>query len=249
MNKAEYERTQAERRFTEWAVVNKHNVMSSYPRSGRNYLSALISKATGRVVVQGVEPLNHGVGLADVFLFVAHLDRWKILGDKGTYILLLRDPRDCILSDMYKREVEGKVETVEELVANRELTANSARMWTDYFSAFLKYGPHIVQYERLCLSPIETLEGILEFLNVVPVEKIPKVIRSRDMVKPDVRELFGFQQVVFASGAERYNAHCLKWQRDPLVGQGFLDTIWGEAGEIMQEYGYLQHGHSVTIGV
>ncbi len=59
----------------------------------------------------------------------------------------------------------------------------------------------------------------------------------------------GFVKTRFRTGDDRYKNHCLKWQRDPLMGQQQLDIIWEEAGEPMQQFGYVEGGHCGIPGV
>lgn len=245
MNKEEYDRKREQ--FIEWAASNDHNIMTSFPKSGRNYLAGLIRKASGRIVVAGVnpdvDPSNPGLCFSDVFLYVVHLGIWQVRGDKGRYILLIRDPRDAILSRTYQEAVETVRDPGEVLKSNRWVV-NNIRTWVDYFTLFMQYSPHIVQYERLCMSPIETLESIFGFLGLEPVEKVEDVIPMYDMVKPDPMELRKFVRKKFTTGRDRYEVHCLKWQKDSLIDQDFLDNIWREAGDLMESYGYTKQGHS-----
>ncbi len=244
MDRAEYEKEKEQ--FSSWAAENKHNVMSSFPRSGRNYISGVLSQVTGKVIVQGINPQEiHHVDFSDVLLFVAHLARWEIRGDKGRYILLIRDPRDAILSRMYHRVAESG-ESVQDLLNDDALVVHNINVWKDYFRVFLPYEPHVMQYERHCLSPCDSISGILEFLQVDPIEDIMATIRSRDLVNPDPFSLDARVKRDFQSGGERYKAHCLKWQRDPLIPQRFLDIIWTEASELMKRYGYMKDGHRIA---
>lgn len=224
--------------FSSWAAANEHNIMTSFPKSGRNYLGALIRRASGKRVINGISPIE-----PDVFLYMAHRGRWSIRGDKGRYILLIRDPRDAILSRTYTQAIEAS-ESTEHLISREDWLIENIGNWLGYFTEFMQYEPHLVRYESLCLQPATTLSVIFQFLGIEAVEDLGEVIAGNDLRKPDPMEPRGFVPTVFKTGLERYNAHCLKWERDPLVTESYLDIIWREAATVMEEFGYTELGHN-----
>jgi len=243
MNSAELQQVREE--YNAWSVENEHNIMCSYPRSGRNYVSSLLRRLTGRVIQAGIAPPD-GMTFSDVFLNVAHLKKWDISGDKGRYVFLVRDPRDCILSAQYHRASRTD-ENVQELMANRGLIRHSAWQWTEYIDVLMPYKPHIVQYEKLMLRPVETVAGLLEHLSIEPIDDIARIVKEYDITKPDPIDPRTVESMTFNDGLERYRDHCLKWQRDQLMDEESLNIIWDQAGDKMLSFGYTPSGHSADI--
>ena len=160
----------------------------------------------------------------DVFVFLFHRDRWDILGDKGKYILLIRDPRDAILSRTYMR-AQRDSRSVESLFEDSDwMIEQNISEWRRYFETYLQYEPLIVQYEKLCLDPVKVVAEILEFLV--------------NDIRPD-----SVKETPSAAGQVSYDQHCMKWKRGNVATESFLSAIWSRLGDIMTQYGYTEDGH------
>jgi len=212
--------------FSEWARHNPHNLLISFPRSGRNWLGALLRGASGKMVAPGVLDAQPTYYYKDLFIFMFHRGRWDILGDKGKYILLIRDPRDAILSRTYMR-AQAESRSVESLFedSNWMLELNIDE-WRRYFDTYLQYEPLVVQYEKLCLDQAKVVAEILEFLV--------------NDIRPDAVN----DEPISASGQAHYDEHCMKWKRGSVVPESFLSAIWSRIGDLMTEYGYSEGGYS-----
>jgi len=254
MDPKEYER-QAEwdrlnRSFSDWAVSNKHKILTSFPKSGRNYLGDMLRRASDKIIRNGIP--THENDYSDVFMFVLHRARWEIRSDNAKYILLIRDPRDAILSRSYTEANDRGAYPVSSLLDNEYWVRTNIQEWKNYFHTFLPYECHLVQYEELCMFPVETLTGIFEYLEIEPIADLLSVVKSVDCIKPDPVRETEFEKVDFESGFERYRRHCLKWQRDPYlsaaaISRAYLNLIWEEAGDTMEQYGYERYCHGDMI--
>lgn len=232
--------------FNKWAESHDHNILTSFPKSGRNYLGDLIRRISNLPVINGILPAP-GVSYDDIHLYVAHRGIWKIRNNHGNYILLLRDPRDAILSRVYTCLLVETDKTIEHFMKDTEWILSNIKEWLMYFTIFIPYNPLIIQYEHLCLSPFDTLQSIFEFINLPQERDIVSVITEYDLTKPDPLKANDLIPHSFPTGYDRYIDHCLKWQKDPSITPVFLETIWNEAKEIMKQYGYTENGHSLHI--
>jgi len=230
--------------FTAWASVHEHNMLVSFPKSGRNYFGTLLRRASGKIVINGIPEVDDHP-YEDVFIFICHRGRWDIVGDQGKYIMLVRDPRDAILSRTYQRSRESSI-PVPELLGRKEwLFDENILEWVAYFQILLPHDPLVIQYEHLCLDPEKIVLQTLTFLEATPFQDLSMMIQDSDLIKPDPHKDTEMVKTDFFSGRDRYNAHCLKWQKDPYVTEGYLDAIWTLLGELMEQYGYTETGHEV----
>lgn len=239
-----YDRLKAQ--FSEWAETHSHNILTSFPKSGRNYLGSMLRRASHRKVMNGLPGQEDALDFSEVYLFVLHRQRWELRGDKGNYILLIRDPRDAILSRTYT-EANTRGAKVGTVIEDDDWMETNVREWEAYFDTFLSHKCHPVQYEELCLFPVETLSGIFDYLNIEPVVDLLTVAKEDDQVKPDPLKENDFVNCNFATGFERYRRHCLKWQRDPHVTEAYLQKIWRSLHIPMERYGYSNPGHATSL--
>ena len=246
-----YKMQSAKWEFSEWARDHPHTILVSYPKSGRNWIASLIARSTGKRVMR----MHNVVTARDegpfdykkCFLYACHRGIWHILGERGRFILLIRDPRDAFLSSAYHRgdEENPAVEDIELRLQDPSWLAWEINNWRTYFDVFPKSNPLLVQYEKCCLYPVETVTAMLQFLHVPRILDIRKVVTIADSIKPDARIPNKFKAFEFATDLDRYNAHCLKWQRDDLADDLFLRTVWTELGDIKLHYGYTETWHDL----
>ena len=232
--------------FTEWSRTHAHNMLVSFPKSGRNYFGALLRRASGKIVVNGIPEVDSHP-YEDLFIFICHRGRWDIVGEHGKYILLVRDPRDAILSRTYQRSTESGIDVQNLLQDNGWLYEQNVYEWIRYFDILKPHNPLIIQYERLCLDPGKVVMQTLDFLDVKPVENTDAVVENYDLIKPDPHRYEEMERTSFASGQDRYDRHCLKWQRDDYMTQPVLDATWRILGPLMFDYGYTETGHADTL--
>lgn len=244
-------------KFVEWAKEHPFVLLVSYPRSGRDWLSWTITSVTGRPIE---DPFVADGDYAEYILFKTHGTRKEIRENAsgGRYIILIRDPRDCILSDAYRRVVHDQnCPDVTRMTVSlvEKATDLACQNWPLAVDRYGKYESIIVQYEHLCLFPCQVMEAVFGFIGVPGSDAdVLEAIHRRDRVKehelchPDpknVKEVI--TRAAFPSHQARYEASCLKWQRDSFFRPRFTERLWDKLGDMMARFGYTEHGHDVAM--
>jgi len=188
------------------------------------WLSSAVGLSTGRRVYN-LELHKTRVPLQNQY-FTTHLYDWFNFYKTAKYVLLIRDPRDAIRSHT---ELKIRNGVSEDIWNNHDFFRHEAGLWASYFERALEMDSIIVQYEHLCLWPVEILEWILRFAKQPMREKaIPSVMRE-------------------AGSREYYQQHCLKWQRDSRFTTEHNGIIFSRVGDIMKHYGYGPYGHTQLL--
>lgn len=241
--------------YYEWVSRIETPVVSqvSFGRSGRHWFAALIHDICD-VHVHGPEgwEVEYPFKLRYIHDHRGLLEYAKNLKT----VLLVRDPRDALLSEMYHHVYLWHLyETMEECVRNFQPGALKLDMkltwWASFFEKFLPHDTIVVQYEHICLYPVETIQRVCDFVGFEIKRDPLEVIRSTDSVVRNKTEVLAYtrnrEKVCFATGEERYASQCLKWQKDDLLPEGTLEYIWDNLSHIMLDWGYSETGHTTNL--
>ena len=246
-------------KFLEWARENEHTELVSLGRSGREWIWHLLEAITGKPV--GVLPEinsfdNYSVTLnnyEDYLLFMIHNGTGQHSPETGKYILLIRDPRDAILSGAYYHPVFLDKNTTPEQLLDPVRGLNwwkfKVDRWEWLFDVYLPLSPLVIKYETLCLNPLSEIMKILLFLDIPIVNPIMDVVRELDATKQHERQGNETISKVFDSPEQRYMDHCLKWQRDPLFTEAHNKRVLNRLEDMMLHWGYLPNGHNLNLFV
>lgn len=240
-------------RFWQWARDNECMIFISYPRSGKQWMRFLLRSITGKKVnfPYGIDASNYG----DFLYFNQHCIKGndKIKSGNIKIMLLVRDPRDVALSRAYYATRWGwtKDTYLTTEIMDDFATTTSSR-WREEIILSHNLNPlAVIQYEQLCLYPVESLNEALQCLGNPPrVMCIEDAISLHDRTKTlsvhNGEIAMEIQPQVFNDGLARYQRHCLKWQRDDMFTEKHADMIWEACGETMMQYGYTKEGHVHT---
>lgn len=246
-------------KFLEWARQNKHTELVSLGRSGREWIWHLLEGITGKPV--GVLPEinsfdNYSVTLnnyKDYSLFMIHNGTGLHCPETGRYILLIRDPRDAILSGAYYHPIFLDKNTTPEQLLDPVRGFNwwnfKVDRWEWLFNVYLPLSPLVIQYETLCLDPKRVMLRIIKFLDIPMVNHMSSVIEKLDATKHNAKKGNETIPIIFSSSKERYRNHCLKWQRDPLFTEAHNKRVLNRLEDIMLHWGYLFNGHNLNLFV
>jgi len=233
--------------YFSWGRDNPHVVQGSLPRSGRNWLSNMMQLAYGAITKDAT--ISLASELIDVTYIMDHgpvhsisyFERNDIgdvpsLHDDTKYIILVRDPRDALLSWCHctkKKLVHASGSTAADYWPEEFLFMKLQR-W-EFFLDFINEPHHLViQYERMCLNPTIELIRMGRFLGIEPIVDLDDVVRETDLAN-------------FGSGIDRYHMQGLKHQRDPFFPKNWSGIILDYIGHTMREWGYFPEGHSASI--
>lgn len=246
-------RQQSYEKFLAWVKDNPCVIQPSHERSGRFWLARLLRGTTGH------ETRVAGEAFADpesVLYFMCHdYGRSIEVAPGAKYVLLVRDPRDAIMSYAYfrichlRQPREGEIERTFKDPSWRE---DRAQRWESYLTNYLPLDTLLVYYERLCLYPLAEIGRILDFLEMREALPIMRVVRHFDSLKYDALEEPRYERTVhgtadYGTGMERYDAHCLEWQRDAMFTEDDRKWFWERLGETMIHHGYSSDGHTRNL--
>ena len=223
----------------------------SFPRSGRHLLQPMLGQVTGKRVV-GVGNVNPEA-FGDVLCFADHGGSWKVAPKNGKYILLVRDPRDVLLSySMHMVWAKGgrKEITAEQglgILDNEKFMSRWTWGWQDLLTIYQPLNTLVIYYERLLLYPDVELSRACDFLETPMVGDPLVVISELDCQKDDISKPRGYRKTSFLTPWDRYQVHCLKWQRCPAFLKRYVPRIWKRLGETMADHGYVKEGHSLRL--
>lgn len=213
--------------YNTWANNNKHNIQISVQRSGRVWFSSMILYC----IEQSRFPMERTFGdypIPDYYnpYLTTHWYGWLPLKDDVKYILVIRDPREQIMS-LCKYAIRHKKTIKESWIVNCCVT------WRKYLE-LLKYNTFLIQYEQICLQPELTLTKVLDFTGLSKIKTEKETVEYLDKVKN-------------MNNIDRYNKHAIKWQRCGSFFGKFVPIIWNELKDIMPYFGYLENGHNMNM--
>lgn len=248
-------------RYLDWSMDNPTTWQVSYPRSGRTWLSLLMENVTGKWYP---DPANVNCGSYEYPYFRVHGfgDPYHRALDRNAdlkVILLVRDPRDCAISDAYRRVYHDQAIDVHTMSIDliEETVKDVCDQWGDRIYYYQRRAGLVVSYENLCIFPHKNIERILEFLGEDPVKDINAVITTHDRVKrvhllreendegKNIKKVTN--SVLYTNGYERYFQSCMKWVNNPLFLEEFNRRIFSELGGFMWKFGYTEHGHKLDL--
>lgn len=209
----------------------------SFPRSGRTWLSSLICNSAKCQLVP-VDYRNGHQGYdwdaRKLAYYTAHWQRGFLPNSNTRFVLLVRDPRDAILSVMYyARDVNGR-----NLFGNSKRLKRECLYWKLHIDTMLNQKSFLMmQYERLLLYPASSVQRILDFAGFVVKKSI------YDVIVKDDRSKFG--EVM--TGKDRYTKQALGWILDTGFTKIHKDIIWDILGDTMIRFGYTENGQDISV--
>jgi len=226
----------------------------SCPRSGRNWLRYLISESLDRddqaiISVENCEAPYHQY----VYLM------WHITTDRPDpprnckYISLIRDPRDVLLSRAYSHIIKQRPSSRELTNEDIEfqiwrLSHDEINSWVTYHEKLPPLDPLVIQYEYMCLQPEKVITQVLDFLNLESKKTISEIVKHRDetVVNPYLLQDRS-EGIIYQTGMERYNDHCLKWQKCEQFTRKHNEKVWEDLAYLMEPLGYTKDGHNLQL--
>jgi len=169
---------------------------------------------------------------------MTHSAKLADLHEDTKYIILIRDPRDVMLSwcridiprsggDLSSIEVASDFWTEETLIAK-------LGNWLFFPTLLQQPNCLAIQYERMCLNPITELIRVGKFLGISPTADLDAVVKRTDLAD-------------FESGIDRYNMQFLKCQHDPFFPKDWNGIILDHVGDEMAQWGYFPDRHGDAI--
>lgn len=220
--------------FRKWEKDNKCIQQVSHSRSGGHWLQWIIERVSGRqcyTMVINYDNENNIIPHPNDAYFNNHWTTFDLLGDK--YVFLVRDPRSIMWSKVDWARGHGN-----ELINDLCFWSHFVNVYRGYFNRYLTRNTIVVQYERICLYPVEEITRVMKFIEYDIKEDIQEVVAYFDTDHRD-----NHPDLPFKDGYDRYLACCLKWQNDEYR-VGHRDFLWKNLGDIMIHYGYTKDGHA-----
>jgi len=222
--------------YYSYAKQHDHFVQFSHEKSGTVWMQTMVTQIgqipTFSLVMQNT-PLHPGAYI------ITHLDDQIKLLDNVKYILIVRDPRDCIPS-FNKMNIKNQLLT-NEVWSNRQHISDQCKKWESYFTCgLLEKDIIIIQYERLCLYPLETLNKVVVHLEIPIMRSVESVVLEYDMDGGRGKEIKN-------PDWSYYNIHCNKWQQEKRLPDWYNNYIYSLIGDTMLHYGYQRNGHSKNL--
>ena len=243
-------------KFYEWVITREETFHSqvSYGRSGRHWFATSLRKLTS-ITINGPEKWVED----DPFKINYYHDHRGLVeyAKNLKTVLLIRDPRDCLLSELYHhvylwnrgKALEWSTEEIfmEQMQPGKPLLKGKVDRWLWYFDHFLPHDTIVIQYERLCLYPEEVMTRVCDFLGLETKKNPVEVIESADNTRARVdKDGIVFESRDYKTGKERYADHCLKWQRDTKMNY-LHEHMWEKMGSVMLQWGYIKNGHATNL--
>lgn len=242
-------------RFLEWARINPCVLQVSYPRGGRHWLADILYLLTGKLSVMPYE--INGDNYDDFAIFTTHGYRFnyvQLLKENPLIKVptLVRDPRDCALSNAYRSSIIGMPDFGYDTMCHEiveQAVKHAVMYWQDTLDRFSIFDHIIIRYENLCLTPIATIANLLRYLEISDIspDKIADAIKQVDQIKFASNGTGEhIETYKYSSNLERYQKSCLKWQRDTYWLPHFAEKIWQQSETTMQLLGYTEAGHDIS---
>jgi hypothetical protein len=238
--------------FVKWAENNKCVIQVSYPRAGREWLWRLMHRISDKFSMRVFDPPNQAYDDYEYFYWHGYWYREHLTPEARKNIkfaILLRDPRDCALSDAYRRVLTGQEQGMSEQVVTKAVEhlldrekGYSARL--DLFDYSLQ-----IQYERMCLSPIVELQRFIDLVGSRITHPVDIIVRELDRKKyailVDGELVEKVEPAHFKTGLDRYQASCLKWKQDAFFTEEHNEKVLEALSPFMLEHGYNADGHDL----
>lgn len=210
-----------------WAENHGHTVQVSFHRSGRVWISSMVTFMMCKDINRRVPLDNYFFdpkNMSEDAYFTTHLYKGFPLFDHVRYVLLIRDPRSAILSRLrHVSEHQSPTPNFWDLVSAW------IKEWQLCIDVMQSMNTLEIQYEKVCLNPVQNVECILDFAGL-------EIINTRN----DLIELGVLRD---KPGYERYAEFCYKWKEHVSMDLYFNDVIWNELQDTMIQYGYKKYSH------
>lgn len=243
-------------RFLEWLKTRDELFLSqvSYGRSGRHWFATRLRVLTG-ISVDGPEKWD----INDPFAIGYYHSHTGLVGAAKNLktVLIIRDPRDCFISELYhhvyiwKKGTGNKWPDEETFISlmqvGQPLLKSKITKWLSYFKDYIPHNTIVIQYERFCLYPEEVFTRVCDFLELPMLKDPNKVIADVDNTRASVdKDGIHFEPKHYGTGEERYYDHCLKWQKDRKL-EYLHHHMWETMGDVMLQWGYTKQGHAKNL--
>lgn len=256
MNEEKMQEIENVKRFNAWAEENPCVILISYPRSGREWLWRIMEKVSGKKTARIFDSLE--LPYSECLFFYWHGYWYKELLSEAAlknirFVGLMRDLRDCALSDAYRR-----ITTFEyPMKMSSSIIDNAVDDLTDVnigFGARMQYflrACPVLQYERMCLCPVAEVQKLIDVHDMKIIYPVDLAVRELDCEKTITLDQSNCPteqidlSVKYQSGLDRYKARCLKWRRDNFFRPEHSMQILEKYGELMESCGYTEHGHDM----
>lgn len=232
----------------------------SFPRSGRSWWCCIVANLTGIRPVN-IREINDDITYNSEPYFFEHSITTQnkalfneLAGKELRLIYLVRDPRDACLSFIY-----FSLQKNQQMLLSKEVCSNIVdgviHGWRTSIEFFTRHNPLIIQYEELCLEPIDEARRVIDFAGLQPICEMNEAVEKED---EDVRYILtpvagGMRPNRVTSparfsglnsGEGRFIAHCNRWKRDSLFIEEFAERIYERLHELMALFGYTKDGYN-----
>jgi hypothetical protein len=167
----------------------------TYPRSGKHLTAAIIGKPTERMVMvdDSLEKIRREVESGSPSLLVYHFLKREMRDEVADYlrdntktILIVRDPKDVLLSNVFMMygNIKEK-DKIEKLIMSRSDRSDRPKNsfetkvheWKDQINGWFDYleNPFVVRYENWINAFDKQARLVSEYLGVETLKEIPSV--------------------------------------------------------------------------
>lgn len=171
----------------------------SYPKAGRTWLRMLLASAIDEVFGLNLEDkvktstlrLTHNIKEVPTLQFShdddpgrtdyrkLNLNKAKFLNKK--VVLLIRDPRDVVVSSYYQYKFRDSLEAVQDMTMSEYIRGNTGGLKSiiQYMNSWANYiGKHpnllVIRYEELQENGVKTLSSFFKFINIPVSDNITR---------------------------------------------------------------------------
>lgn len=236
--------------FLTWAESHEHRILFSMPRSGRSWLGQLMRMLTGMRTPDLFREGADGHCEDDVVWVASHAAVFPESVSEGRYVLLIRDPRDVLVSWFYFDMINFGIDQVlaREFMGHvwQYRIPRLCRDWALYLASLHQTRYVLIQYESLCLYPTRLLENLRSFLGLTYLVDVDEALTRFDRKRASDFDREPEEIHTFGTPKERYDHHCCVWQRDSNLLASFNGVVLDEIGGLMELYGYMPDSHDIT---
>lgn len=233
--------------FYEWAKSHEYNLLVSYPRSGRNWLNAIVEKVT-RLKTGDYRDIEGDY--EDYILFSIHNDGAEIPSrtvknaeeGRAKVIVLIRDPRDACWSHYFSYYEEDELPEKQRKSEMIRLARYTVKSWGAIQRIYTPISRLIVRYEDLCSTPVFVMGEVFEEIgsSLGSIETIGTRILEDAIIEED-RKRFGHALLDCHHRAIRQRH---KWSNDKFFKEECVPLIQDGLSKEMKEYLYHRVGRS-----
>jgi len=236
-------------RFLQWAETNQCTLLVSYPRSGRHWIADILRLLTGKLSVMPYEINSDNYD--DFALLTTHGYRFDYpsmlkYNPLNKVIILIRDPRDCALSNAYRSAVLGIPDFGHNAMCDgivKVSVEQTLKLWYETYVRYMEFNHIVITYENLCCRPVETVSNILRFLGISrsPIE-ISHAVRSMDRMKKRHEGSEHIIPYLYETNRERFTFNCSKWVDNQFWDEELTNLVWERLHSQLKWFNYTRYG-------